>query len=42
MPQIVNSKINENYNLTILRSDNSLEIIPLREAFERYLSETDR
>jgi hypothetical protein len=40
MPQLVSSKIDENYNLTILRSDNSLEIIPLRAAFERYHSET--
>jgi hypothetical protein len=36
MPQLVSSKIDENYNLVILRSDDSLEIIPLREAFERY------
>jgi hypothetical protein len=38
--RFVNSKIDENYNLTILRADNSLEIIPLREAFERYHRET--
>jgi hypothetical protein len=36
VPQLVSSKIDENYNLIILRSDDSLEIIPLREAFERY------
>jgi hypothetical protein len=40
MPQIVNSKIDEYYNLTVLRSDNSLEIIPLRPAFERFFAET--
>jgi hypothetical protein len=39
-PQLVSSKIDENYNLTILRSDNSLEIIPLRDAFERFYRET--
>jgi hypothetical protein len=38
-PQLVSSEIDENYNLTILRSDNSLEIIPLRLAFERFFSE---
>jgi hypothetical protein len=40
VPRLLSSKIDENYNLTILRSDDSLEIIPLREAFERYHSET--
>jgi hypothetical protein len=40
MPQLVSSKIDENYNLVILRSDDSLEIIPLREGYERYYSET--
>ncbi len=40
MPKLVNSKIDENYNLTLLRSDNSLEIIPLRENFERFFAET--
>jgi hypothetical protein len=34
VPQLVSSKLDENYNLTILRSDESLEIIPLREGFE--------
>jgi hypothetical protein len=29
-PKFVSSEIDENYNLVILRSDNSLEIIPLR------------
>jgi hypothetical protein len=41
-PQLVSSEIDENYNLTILRSDNSLEIIPLRPAFERFVLEIDR
>jgi hypothetical protein len=41
MPRLVSSEIDENYNLTILRSDNSLEIIPLRPAFERFLLETN-
>jgi hypothetical protein len=36
VPQLVSSKLDENYNLTILRSDESLEIIPLREGFERF------
>jgi hypothetical protein len=40
MPQLISSEIDENYNLTILRSDNSLEIIPLRDAFERFYLET--
>jgi hypothetical protein len=40
MPQLLSSKIDENYNLVILRSDDSLEIIPLREGYERYHSET--
>jgi hypothetical protein len=40
MPQLISSKIDENYNLVILRKDNSLEILPLREAFERYDEET--
>jgi hypothetical protein len=40
MPQLVSSKIDENYNLTILRADDSLEIIPLRDAFERFWNET--
>jgi hypothetical protein len=39
VPRLLSSKIDENYNLTILRSDDSFEIIPLREAFERYHSE---
>jgi hypothetical protein len=39
-PQLVSSKIDEHYNLTILRSDNSLETIPLRDAFERFYRET--
>jgi hypothetical protein len=42
IPRIVNFKIEESYNLTILRSGNSLKIISLREAFERYFSETNR
>jgi hypothetical protein len=42
VPRLVSSKIDENYNLSILRSDDSLEIIPLREAFERYDSEVNR
>jgi hypothetical protein len=41
-PQLVSSKIDEHYNLIILRSDNSLEIIPLREAFERLFSEINK
>jgi hypothetical protein len=40
VPQLVSSKIDEHYNLIILRSDDSREIIPLREAFERYNLET--
>jgi hypothetical protein len=36
VPQLVNSKIDENYNLVLLRSDETLEILPLRAAFERY------
>jgi hypothetical protein len=38
--RLINSKVDENYNLVILRSDDTLEIIPLREAFERYYRET--
>jgi hypothetical protein len=40
MPALVNAKIDEHYNQVVLRADKSLEIIPLREAFERYDEET--
>jgi hypothetical protein len=40
MPQLISSEIDANFNLSILRSDNSLEVIPLREAFERYYQQT--
>jgi hypothetical protein len=40
MPKLISSKIDENYNLVILRADDSLEIIPLREGYERYHHET--
>ncbi len=40
MPKLISSKIDEHYNLTLLREDKSLEIIPLREAFERFFNET--
>jgi hypothetical protein len=39
MPAIVNSKIDENYNLVVLRADDSLEVIPLRAAFERFFAD---
>jgi hypothetical protein len=42
MPQLVSTKIDEFFNLTVLRSDGSLEIIPLREAFDRYHSEINK
>jgi hypothetical protein len=40
MPKLVDTKIDETYRLSILREDGSLEIIPLREAFERFHNET--
>ncbi len=40
MPKIVSTKIDQEFNLSILRSDNSLEIIPLRAAFENYHAQT--
>jgi hypothetical protein len=40
MPKLVETKIDETYRLSILREDGSLEIIPLREAFERFFNET--
>ena len=39
VPKLVSSEIDENYNLIIVRSDDSREVIPLRPAFERYHSE---
>jgi hypothetical protein len=39
VPKFVRSEIDENYNLIILRSDDSREIIPLRPAFERFVAE---
>jgi hypothetical protein len=39
VPKIISTKIDEHYNLVVLRSGGLLEIIPLREAFERYHAE---
>lgn len=39
MPRIVATEINENYDLIILRSDNTREVIALRPGFERFLAE---
>jgi len=39
VPKFVSSEIDENYNLIIVRSDDSREVIALRPAFERYYAE---
>ena len=39
VPQLIDSRINENYELVLVYSDNSKEIVPLREAFARYHAE---
>jgi hypothetical protein len=38
--KIVSTKVDENFNLVVLRSDDTLEIFPLREGFERYWNQT--
>jgi hypothetical protein len=39
VPKLIGSRINENYELALVYSDNSKEIVPLRAAFERYHAE---
>jgi hypothetical protein len=39
VPKFVSSEISENYDLVVLRSDGSQEVIPLRPAFERFYAE---
>jgi hypothetical protein len=39
VPKFVSSEIDENYNLIVVRSDDSREVIALRPAFERYYAE---
>ena len=36
VPQLIGSRIGDNYELILVYSDNSKQIIPLRPAFERY------
>ena len=41
-PQLVGSRISEAYELVLVYSDNSKQIVPLRPAFERYHNEVGR
>jgi hypothetical protein len=42
MPQLISTKIDEFFNLSVLRADGSLEIYPLRELLERYHLEVNQ